>query len=276
MLQELELVQTISKAIRNKDISYIYRLVDRLIISFRGASQTNYFYEIIYLYQLLSNRCDLELQTSILISSLTNQLGISSKATIIDKRIELYNLLLTLDTRARTNSTYDISSKTFSRLILNIESSRILKNIFGNFRVEYTIYNIPKDTSIGIIQYTISLQNDRLSKIKNSRNSTLLDNIQIDRINILLSGVAIFNKKNSNFARGITTIIAPDQVDNEDEVELEDNSEFSKARAKDRDQYFIDAATYTRGNDDIEDVRGDIDQDNEDSNKLGNSLDSGL
>ncbi|SMR62468.1 unnamed protein product [Zymoseptoria tritici ST99CH_1E4] len=250
MMQEVELFMTIGKATRMEDIGHMRRLVDRLIIQFLGAGQSNYGREMIYLRWLLSEAVDEELQTGILASSVLNQSGHRSKAVATDELVEIYNMEYSMDIKQHANSTHTLD-KTFRRIALMRECTRVLKLIFGGLGATYTNYHTAKNTSDDIIGYGMQLQEKGLSSIK-ARTGALSEDIRQAGVELLLSKVGNFNTENRRFARGITTV-SP----NFDDGEPEDFGQHSEAAAEDGDEAFIAAGG--GGEDEIEEEIGEDD-----------------
>lgn len=97
ILQEIELFIVIEQSIQYIDVSYLYSLVNYIILPFLGIGQNNYAKEIINLRQLLSDATNLELQRVILRTIVINLEGKRGKALVSNEEQENQNLTYSED-----------------------------------------------------------------------------------------------------------------------------------------------------------------------------------
>ena len=109
-LQLAETYKTLKYAVKLADIGLIKRVISVCCLLFEGSRQTNYAFEMLYLFRLIStSTCDDVLQRAILSNSLVNTEGKADTWKEIDIFVEHLNLQLKQLLWARKNSTFDVN-----------------------------------------------------------------------------------------------------------------------------------------------------------------------
>ena len=116
-LQEVELFLTVRIAVKHGDIGLLRRLVDPLIVTFLGAAQWNYVYEMLFYRWLLSPACTEPLQRSILASGLVNWQGRATTWKATDLGLEHLNCNCKIEMKCYKNSTHNVDT-IFNRVCL--------------------------------------------------------------------------------------------------------------------------------------------------------------
>jgi Family of unknown function (DUF6589) len=110
------------------DVGLLDFLIDPLAIAFLGAGQHNYAMEMLYMRWLISIS-NPELKRALLAASLVNPTGAAGRFKAIDLEVEHHNYALSLDQKARKNSTHD-AQKTFSQQSLILSESKKIREAF--------------------------------------------------------------------------------------------------------------------------------------------------
>ena len=127
-LQQGLLFMALRSAERMGDVGLLDFLIDPLAVAFLGAGQQNYVVEMLYMRWLIKISHP-ELKHAILAASLVNPTGEKGKFKAIDLEVEHHNHYLSLDQKARKNSTHD-SLKTFSQQSLILSESKKIREAF--------------------------------------------------------------------------------------------------------------------------------------------------
>lgn len=207
-LQEVQLYLNVNLAVKYGDIGLLRFLIDPLIVTFFGANQLNYGWEMLHYKWHLTEVNDTVLQRSILASGLVNWLGRETTWKPIDLMLEHLNGFVANEMKCFKNSTHD-AEVTLNRSCLTNPYLRVLRSMFEGYFGN--IMSGSHSTSKGVqdmMIHSIKLFNDgwahkQTPAILQSRGKpTDSPDIMTTGINMISSKVQVFNQRYLQKANG--------------------------------------------------------------------------